>query len=681
MLQQKPLKFVKGIGEKKAQLFQKKLGLFSLSDLLQFYPRDYQDWSAPLKICNAPTGQPVCLRAKIESAIEKSRTFKRGIETYSFTIYDRTGTVKVVLFNNKYLAEQLTVGGTYLFYGKLKWNGVIRELDSPEIRPEDYCKIRPIYHATKGLTSRMIENIMQNAVALLKPENDPLPEQVRQQYHLLPQWQALRAIHFPKDFNELEQARTRLCFEEIFLLHAGMCLLKNRNRAATATPIQPLPKAAWQSLLPFALTPGQQAAVNDCLKDMQQTTPMNRLIQGDVGCGKTAVAAVLCYHTVQSGCGCVLLAPTELLARQHAESLNALFGKVGVTVQLLVSAMPAAEKRAVLAKLAKGTPQITVATHAVLTEKVQLPNIGLIITDEQHRFGVEQRTSLSKKANFPHTLVMSATPIPRTLGLTVYGDLSISRITQLPGGRQPIESYCVPPELRPRALNYIKKHLNAGLQGYIVCPAIEEDEESETPGLMAAKTYYEQLSSGALAGYRLGLLHAKLKPAEKQAVMADFAAGKIQLLVATTVIEVGVNVPNAAIMIIENAERFGLSQLHQLRGRVGRGAAKSTCIFICGGGEKARTRMQILCKSNNGFEIAEEDLKLRGPGNFLGKNQHGLPNLKLADLITDAELIQNACNAATNTLQSDPLLQAEMHKNMNICIKNLFFSNNSVDLN
>lgn len=679
LLQQKPLKFVKGIGEKKAQLFQKKLGLFSLWDLLQFYPRDYQDWSAPLKICEAPTQQPVCLRAKIESAIEKKKTFHRGIETYSFTVYDRTGTVKVVLFNNKYLAEQLTVGSTYLFYGKLKWNGVIRELDSPEIRPEDYCRIRPIYHATQGLSSRMIENIMQNAVQLLE-QTDPLPESVRQQYSLLPQWEALRAIHFPQSFEELEKARTRLCFEEIFLLHAGMLLLKNRNRNATAVPIAPLPKAKWQALLPFTLTPGQQAAVADCLKDMQQSKPMNRLIQGDVGCGKTAVAAVLCYHTVQSGFGCILLAPTEILARQHAKNLQALFSGKGISVQLLISAMPAAEKRTVLQQLAQGAPAITVATHAVLTEKVVLKNIGLIITDEQHRFGVEQRTALSRKANFPHTLVMSATPIPRTLGLTVYGDLSISRITQLPGGRKPIESYCIQPALRTRALNYIKKHLNAGLQGYIVCPAIEDDE-AHTPNLMAAKSYYEQLCAGPFEGYRLGLLHAKLKPAEKQAVMADFAAGKIQLLVATTVVEVGVDVPNAAIMLIENAERFGLSQLHQLRGRIGRGTAKSTCIFICDGGDKAQERLKILCSSNDGFQIAEEDLKLRGPGNFLGKSQHGLPDLKLANLITDTKIIENACDAAGRLLQSDPLLQLEMHINMNICIKNFFFSENSVDLN
>ena len=580
------IKFVKGIGEKRAQLFKKRLGLFTLQDLISHYPRTYEDWSNPTRMCDIPLNENVCIKAKISSEIQKKVTRNKKIETFQFYIYDRTGQIRVTIFNNRYLAESLRKDEEYLFYGKVKWSGVFREMSSPEIRPVTECKIRPIYPSTNGLTSRQIEKIILGVFEKFEI-TEYLPENIIKQFSLMSHPDAVKQVHFPKSKEQVNKARYRLAFEELLLLRLGLIGLKNRNRGKNSKKITSPPFEELASLFSFELTNAQKRVILEALKDMSGEHPMNRLIQGDVGSGKTAVAAALCYATFKNGYSSVMLAPTEILATQHFMALSKLFEPFNINVELLTGSLSPKEKNRVKADLKSGKINILVSTHAVLTEDVELPNTALVITDEQHRFGVAQRAILSKKANHPHTLVMSATPIPRTMGLVVYGDLDISIINELPKGRTPIKSYSVNYHLRERAIGYVKKHIDEGYQGYIVCPMIDADEDSE---LIAATDYAEKLENGLLKGYKIGLLHGKMKPKDKDKVMKDFAAGKIQVLVSTTVIEVGIDVPNAVIMVVENADRFGLSQLHQLRGRVGRGTAESSCIFISNSTSKSKNK-------------------------------------------------------------------------------------------
>lgn len=674
------IKFVKGIGEKRAQLFKKRLGLFTLQDLITHYPRTYEDWSNPTRIDEIPLNESVCIKAKISSDIQKKITRNKKIETYQFYIYDRTGQIKVTIFNNKYLAESLSKDEEYLFYGKVKWNGVFREMSSPEIRPLSESKIRPIYPSTDGLTSRQIEKIITNVFEKFEVE-EFLPQNIIKQFNLISHPDAVKQIHFPKTKDNIEAARKRLAFEELLFLRLGLTGLKNRNRGKNSKVITPPSFDEILSIFPYELTNAQKNVIKDCIKDMGGAHPMNRLVQGDVGSGKTAVAAALCYVTSLNKYMSVMLAPTEILASQHHNTLCKLFEGKGYNIELLTGSLSAKEKTRIKASVKKGNVNILVATHAVLTDDVELPNTALVITDEQHRFGVSQRATLSQKANHPHTLVMSATPIPRTMGLVVYGDLDISIINELPKGRTPIKSYYVNYNLRERAIGYVKKHLDNGFQGYIVCPMIDSAQDSASE-LTAASDYAEQLSSGLLKGYNVGLLHGKMKPKEKDKVMKDFAAGKIQVLVSTTVIEVGIDVPNAVIMVIENADRFGLSQLHQLRGRVGRGTEESSCIFISNSTSKATNeRLKALCSTTDGFKIAETDLKLRGPGNFLGKEQHGLPQMKIADLIEDREIIISSSLAADIILEEDPTLSSDQYKELKMRVNSLFSKNKKIEFN
>ena len=674
------IKYIKGIGEKRAQLFKKRLGLFTLGDLITFYPRTYEDWTAPIKICDIPLNENICIKAKIASEIETKITYNKKITTYSFYIYDRTGQVKVVIFGNKYLSDSLEKDKTYLFYGKVRWNGIYRQMDSPEIKEDGYSKLRPIYHSTEGLPSRVIERLMPNALGLLD-DHDFIPENILNKYNLISRAEAIKNIHFPDNNQQLQKAIRRLSFEELFLLRLGFCGLKNRNRGYTAKTITPLNENAFSSLFPFPLTNAQKRVIAECLKDMSTNIPMNRLVQGDVGSGKTAVAAALCYNTVKSGYSAVMLAPTEILTGQHYKTLCSLFEKEGFEISLLTGSVSAKTKREIKENLKSGKINILVATHAVLTDDVELSNTALVITDEQHRFGVAQRSMLSKKADFPHTLVMSATPIPRTMGLIIYGDLDISIIDEIPSGRKPIKSYSIDSSIRERALGYVKKHLDQGYQGYIVCPLIEEDEKNDG-SVKAATNYVSDLEKGPLSGYSIGLLHGKMKPKEKEAVMRSFSLGELQLLVATTVIEVGVDVPNAVIMVIENAERFGLSQLHQLRGRVGRGNIDSCCIFVTDSSSKTTAeRLKTITSTNDGFKIAEADLKLRGPGNFLGKEQHGLPHLKIADMLSDSELLSVASNAANEIIKQDPFLKQPQHQPLKNAVNCLFKPEKNIEFN
>lgn len=672
------IKFVKGIGEKRAQLFKKRLGLYSLHDLITYYPRAYEDWSDHCRIDEAPFNETVCIKAKISSNIEEKITRNRKIKTYQFYIYDRTGQIRVTLFNTKYLADSLKKDEEYLFYGKIKWSGTFREMASPEIRTTADSRIRPIYRATDGLTSRQIERIMAGVLEKIKIE-DFLSEPLIKQFDLLPRESAVKQIHFPENKEQISVARKRLAFEELLLLRLGLSGLKNRARGKTAKHIAPLSQSEIDHIFPFTLTNAQKRVISECMRDMAGDRPMNRLVQGDVGSGKTAVAAALCYAAKKSGYMSVMLAPTELLATQHHSTLSKFFSEKGYNIRLLTGGISAKEKNLIKTELKKGNIDILVATHAVLTDDVELPNTALVITDEQHRFGVAQRAVLSQKADHPHTLVMSATPIPRTMGLVVYGDLDISIIDEIPAGRTPIKSYLVDTTVRKRAIGYVKKHLDEGYQGYIVCPMIDSDDESE---LTSATAYAAELKDTLLSEYSIGLLHGKMKPKDKDKVMEDFASGKIQVLVSTTVIEVGIDVPNAVIMVVENAERFGLSQLHQLRGRVGRGTAQSSCIFISNSTSKTTNeRLKVLCSTTDGFKIAEADLKQRGPGNFLGKEQHGLPKMKIADLVEDSDLLYASVKAADLILKNDPDLKAPEHCALREQVNDLFSDNKRVEFN
>ena len=671
------IKFVKGIGEKRAQLFKKRLGLYSLDDLITYYPRTYQDWTNILKIDEIPLNETVCIKAKISSDIQKKVTYNKKIETYQFFIYDRTGQIRVTIFN-KYLVDNLKKDQEYLFYGKVKFTGAYREMSSPEIQSVDNAKIRPIYPATEGLSSKQIEKIIATLLNEIKL-NEFLPQNIIKQYNLLSHEDAVKQIHFPTDKSQIENARKRLAFEELLLLRLGLSGLKNRARGTTAKTITPLTESEISSLFSFELTKAQKRVINECMRDMQSNRPMNRLVQGDVGSGKTAVAATLCHAAAKSGYMSVMLAPTEILAQQHFKALSSLFEKFDYNIVLLTGSLSNKNKKLIKESLKSGKINILVATHAVLTDDVELPNTALIITDEQHRFGVAQRATLSQKAHRPHSLVMSATPIPRTMGLVVYGDLDISIIDELPKGRTPIKSYLIDSFIRERAIGYVKKHIDNGYQGYIICPMIESSPETE---LEAATEYAKKLESTLLKGYTIGLLHGKMKPKEKEAVMSDFANGKIQLLVSTTVIEVGIDVPNAVIMVVENAERFGLSQLHQLRGRVGRGNVESTCIFISNStSEQTNERLKVLCSTTDGFKIAEADLKQRGPGNFLGKQQHGLPKLKIADILEDQNILFASSAAAEDILSKDITLSLPQNLELKNNVNALFSERKNVEFN
>lgn len=673
------LQYLKGVGEKRAQLFQK-LGVASVGALCRFYPRQYKDWSRPVTVAEAAVGEICCVKAEISLPVTEHRV-RRGMVLYKTLATDRSGVpLYITIFNNKYAAGRLEPGKTFLFYGKVDGNLLRREMTSPEIERETCASIHPVYPATEGLSSKTIEKVMPNALRIFEPE-DPLPREMRNRLGLLDLNEALWNIHFPKNHKALEAARRRLVFEELFLLQTGLKQLKARDRGETSAKISVDRSADFEKLLPFTLTGAQRRVIGECVADMRAARPMNRLVQGDVGSGKTAVAASIAMTAAANGLQTALMAPTEILAEQHYRSLSALLKGSGLRLTLLTGSATKKEKERIKALLAAGEVDLAVGTHALLTPDVRFAALGLVITDEQHRFGVAQRAALAAKGENPHLLVMSATPIPRTLALIIYGDLDISVIDQLPPGRQPIETYAISTALRERAYAYVRRHLDEGRQGYVVCPLIEENEEG-APGLTPATEYEKKLEEGPFAGYRLGLLHGRMKPAEKDAVMRRFAAGEIQLLVSTTVIEVGVDVPNAVIMVIENADRFGLSQLHQLRGRIGRGEHKSTCILISDAkGEEAIRRLKIMKETRDGFKIADEDLKLRGPGDFFGRRQHGLPELRLADLAADMEVLRAAGGEAERLLANDPELSRPEHRTLRSAVAELFDASDGQALN
>ncbi len=671
LLRDMSVRQLKGVGDKRARAYEK-LGIHSVEDLLRHYPRTYEDWSKTIALSQAMPNEPCCVRGYVVTTVAEHRV-RKGMTLYRFRVSDGRDTVQVTLFNNRYAAARVKYGEEILLFGTVTAQGRRYEMTSPLIESATTgARIRPIYRQTDGLTARMIETNVTEALGWVSATTlpDPLPADVRERTRLCGLAEALRDIHFPENDAAVTRARRRLMFEELFILQIGMLRMKGRARGASGCVITRDHTPDYTAALPFSLTGAQRRAIADGVRDMMADCPMSRLVQGDVGSGKTAVAAGIAYNVIRAGYQAAMMAPTEILAQQHAASLQRLLGD-SVRVGLLTGALTAAGRRQVLAALAAGEIDLVVGTHALLTETVVFHRLGLVITDEQHRFGVSQRAALAAKGQNPHMLVMSATPIPRTLALILYGDLDVSVLDELPPGRQPVETYAVGGDKRERAYGYVRRHLDEGRQGFIVCPLVEEGEVPSE--LSAATTVFQELAAGPFRGYRLGLLHGKMKAAEKDAVMASFAAGEIQLLVSTTVVEVGVDVPNAVIMVVENAERFGLAQLHQLRGRVGRGEHRSTCILISdGAGEDNRRRLQVLCATNDGFRIADEDLKLRGPGDFFGDRQHGLPQLRIADLTQDMPLLHEAQVCAANRVSVDPTLSMPENRPLAEAVETLF---------
>ena len=638
------VRYIKGVGEKTAKLLNK-LGIFTLDALLHFYPKSYVDLSNIIKLSDAPLGKEICIKAKITSEIV-THHIKKNMVLYKFTVFDKSGACEITLFNNKYLAESLTVNNEYLFYGKLDYkNSRTFSMSSPEIISINDGVITPRYHLTKGLYNKSLIRIIKNAFNYID-EGDFIPQNILKKYKLISHKDAIINIHLPKDAEMLRQARRRLTFEELFLLKTGQMLLRNKTHISKTTPVSTSYLNEFTKTLPFNLTIAQQKVINECLSDMAKTTPMQRLLQGDVGCGKTAVAAALIHTVALNGQKSVLMAPTGILAYQHYKTLSSLLPNLNIA--LLLGSTKKSEKEKINNDFLLGKIDLIIGTHAVITQNSKISGASLVITDEQHRFGVKQRAALGQKAGNPHTLFMSATPIPRTLGLVIYGELDISIIDSLPKGRKEIKSYLIDSSKRERALYFIDKQIKESRQAYIVCPLVEESESE----LTSAKKYQKELQD-IFKDYKVSLLHGKMKPIEKEAVMDSFLKKETDILVSTTIVEVGVDVPNATTMLIENAERFGLSTLHQLRGRIGRGEYESYFIMIS---DFDSERLNIMCKNSNGFKIAEEDLRLRGPGDFLGSRQHGLPELKMANLIDDSVIMKVAGVEAKELLKLDPLL-------------------------
>jgi len=654
------VRYLKGIGEKRAELFQR-LGVSTLEELLYHLPRGYEDRTNVRDIDRLVEGESVCVRVSLAGGIRsfRARTGARVIQT---SMTDGTGVMTVTWFNAPYVEKQLRSGEEFMLFGKIGLRGRMPEMINPVM--EDITragnttgKIMPIYPCTAGLTQRNIREAVQNALtALDEPLPEILPEAIRKAYGLMDISQAIQEVHMPESFGNFEEARRRLAFEEFFIMQMGIALAGKERKRGSAIPFSNVKCIKeFADSLPFDLTLAQKRVINEISGDLLKDTPMNRLVQGDVGCGKTVVAAAVMFAAVQSGMQAAMMAPTEILAKQHYATLSKLFAPWKIRVVLLTGGQKAAERKEVLAKIASGEADIVVGTHALITDKVDFCRLGLAITDEQHRFGVRQRTMLSEKSEKIHTLVMTATPIPRTLSLILYGDLDISLIDELPKGRKKIKTLAVNEEKRDSVNQFLLSQIQEGRQVYFVCPLIEESEVIEAN---AVEEYLETLKKGVLRHVTAAALHGRMKPAEKNEIMQRFLSGEIQALVSTTVIEVGVDVPNASVMVIENAERFGLSQLHQLRGRVGRGEWQSYCILFCAsGGTFARQRMEVMCQTDDGFKIAEKDLELRGPGEFLGTRQHGLPEMRIGDLMTDMQLLKEAQGAATTLLKHDGELQ------------------------
>lgn len=645
------IRYLKGVGEKTARLYNK-LGIFTVDDLIRHYPRKYLDYSNTVFVKDAPPDTPVFIKATMITPVKESM-IRKGLTLYKCNFSDGETVIRVTIFNNKYLAKALRTFDDYILYGKVEKTFTSASMSSPQIERADKAEVHPVYPTTEKLSVKAISNSVRNALSLVGKIPETLSDDILKKYDLVSLDFATRQIHFPSDEKNIEPARHRLIFDELLTLQLGLLKLKEKDVKGNSCKIKKDFTNEFYSLLPFTPTGAQKRAVADCIEDMQSDRMMNRLIQGDVGSGKTAVAGAVIYTVIKNGAQAALMAPTEILATQHFESFKKLFASTDVRVALLTGSVKAGEKKEIKRALCNGEIDLIVGTHALIQNDVEFENLGLVCTDEQHRFGVQQRANLAMKGDNPHLMVMSATPIPRTLGLIIYGDLDISLLDELPPGRQEIRTDVVTSAYHKRIYKFIRDAVDRGEQAYIVCSLVDEGESD----LISAKEYADNLAKNEFVGYSVGLLHGKMKPAEKDKVMQSFAEGETQILVSTTVVEVGVDVPNATVMLIENADRFGLSQLHQLRGRVGRGKNKSYCILVSDNkSDSSRERLQVMKHTSNGFDIADYDLKSRGPGDFFGKRQHGLPDLKIADMLEDTETLRQCRECALKMLESDPRL-------------------------
>lgn len=666
-----PVRYLKGVGPKTAQRFER-LGILTLADLLCHYPRRYVDFTKPYSIAQAPAETECVVKAEVYAKLG-GRMLPGGRQMERLTAGDGVSTLEVTWFNNPYAIKKLEIGQEYFFQGLLTGGMLRRQMVNPQVRTAAQITAAPleaVYPQTEGLSSTVIARCIQQLLPHAELLADPLPAEMRRKYRLPDKADAVRAIHCPASPEQAAAARRRLIYEELLVLQLGIGCMKSRGAADTGAPMRLIDPAPFWESLPFAPTGAQRRAVTEILGDMSGQHAMNRLLQGDVGSGKTLVAAVAIWACIRSGYQAALLAPTEILATQHAESLNRMLAPFGMRVALLTGGMKATARRTTLAAIRDDQADCVVGTHAILGGGVEFARLGLAVIDEQHRFGVRQRGMLAEKAVNPHLLVMSATPIPRTLGLLIYGDLDISLLDELPPGRTPVKTRAITGKKREDLYHFLDTEIGRGRQVYLVCPAIEDSPDA---ALKAVKGYYEQVAKPLLPNRRVGLMHGKLKPKEKAAVMQDFKEGKLDALVSTTVIEVGVDVPNASVMVIENAERYGLSALHQLRGRVGRGAAESWCFLVSDHeGEAVRQRLHFLCTTTDGFAVAQYDLENRGPGDFFGSRQHGLPSLQIADLMNDTRTLHAAQAEAADILAQDPQLTAPDHTLLRTQVQQMF---------
>lgn len=683
---QKPIQYLKGVGEARAALFHK-LGIFTVGDVITHYPRDYEDRSMLKKLAQLQDGEQCSFEGIIASRILESRP-RKGLVVSRVSITDETGMINAIWFNQPYLKNYFKTGEKYIFFGTITrkrtfevLNPVYERLD--EAGQTNTCRIVPIYPATGKLTQNAIRTVIRNALEFVGDDlTEFLPDWIRGDYNLVDSQFAIHNIHYPESDEAFQKARRRLVFEELLLLQLGLISLKSTNESSVTGirfgAADETRKFIRQ--LPFKLTNAQMRVFTEIERDMESSKAMNRLIQGDVGSGKTIVAVISLVKAVKSGYQGAFMAPTEILAEQHYCSVKPMLEPFGIRTALLTGSTTAKIAREVLQNVSEGKVDIIIGTHALLEDKVVFQNLGLVVTDEQHRFGVRQRNRLSQKGENPDILVMTATPIPRTLALILYGDLEISIIDELPPGRRKVLTYAVDGTMRERINKFIRKQVSQGRQVYIVCPLVEE---SDTVEAKAAAELADELKNRTFSDLRVELVHGKMKASEKSRIMAGFVKGETDVLVSTTVIEVGVNVPNASLMVVENAERFGLAQLHQLRGRVGRGEHQSYCVlFSDSKSEVSQERMKVMEKTSDGFVIAEKDLELRGPGDFFGTRQHGIPNLKIANLYKDMDILKLAQEAALKLIEQDRTLSLPENRALGVIVRERFTGKmNEISLN
>ncbi len=664
------IRFLKGVGEKRALLLNK-LGIDSIGALLRFSPRGYIDLTAPYEVACAPLDSACAVKITITGRTPVIR-LSGGKTLCRVFSCDSTGDLTIIFFNNKYAPSALKDDCEYILYGRIQGNMLRKEIINPLIIPESSTVgLVPRYSLTEGLSSRMVENAVRNALDTIDCIPEILPPEMTEKYGLISRDCAIRLIHFPSSNEDIAKAKKRLVFEELVMLRLGMLVIRSRDHRKTDIRIDSSDINRFIESLPFSPTGAQRRCMNEIAEDLSGSFPMSRLLQGDVGSGKTAVSAAGIFCAIQSGYQCAVMAPTEVLAEQHAVTFNRFLSPFGFSVGLLTGSTKRKAKNELLARLASGDVDLIVGTHTLISDKVIYHNLGLVVADEQHRFGVRQRAALSAKGNLPHFLVMSATPIPRTLALIMYGDLDISVIDEMPPGRLPVNTRLVTSEYRSRYLNFVRKTVKDGHAAYIVCPLVEDSEALDST--QSATEYYEDIKNNYLPDLNIGLIHGRLKPAEKKAVMDKFRYGQIDVLISTTVIEVGVDVPRANLMIIENAERFGLSSLHQLRGRIGRGNTKSWCILVSSTDSvNSLNRLKVMTSTTDGFEIARQDLIQRGPGDFLGNRQHGLPEVRISDLYNDEDILYQAADAAKELSESDQMLVNPEHSLIRNEIETIF---------